>query len=343
MFKKIASKFAKSEPSKKLTPYELDAQASISTLDGCYQLLDKLQASRTASLGLGDWKRTSFIDRQMKEAELAKIHYQVNEERARVEAIFKRDSMTCDAAKSAAQESHLAAVAKLQEVNVKHQGIFDRLIPLQDELARSRVEAEEAVKVAQANFDAAIAAGDTSAETIAAEKLHLALKVVDVGGMSGPLTLRIAALQRELDAAGQVVADVKNLVAGAEKAIADTDADLALLSYDKQVNLLLDAWVAQKAAVSLALKHHPSGRTFRTATGSLEVDLLDIQIGSPERALFGASMDYKRKPPQWVCEALVKAAMGSPNLEILAAKVDDLPAMEPEPKPQVRVTVSDMN
>ncbi len=343
MLKKIASKFAKSEPSKTLTPDELDAQASISTIDGCDQLLENLQASR--NLNLGNWPRMSLIDRQIKEAELAKFRHKVDAERTRIEDVFKRDIVACDAAKSAAQVSHQAAVAKLQEVNAKHQGIIDRLSPLQDELARSRVEVEEAAKVAQSNFDAAIAAGDTAAETIASERLYQAIKAAEAGGVNGPLTLRIAALQRELDASEQVVADVKNLVAEAEKSIVDADADLALLSYDQQVNLLLDAWVTQKAAVNMALKHHPSGSTLRTATGSLEVALLDIQIGSPERALFGASMDYKRKLPQWVCENLVKAAMGTPNLEILAAKIEDLPANEAQPqsKPCVRVLESEAN
>lgn len=325
MFKKIASKFAKSELSKSLTPVELDAQASIATSTACNQLREKLEVA--LKLNIGNFERIQLIRSQIEEVKLAIIHHAVNDERARVEATFKRDSLTCAAAKSQAQESHCAATEKLQEANAKHQVIIDRLTPLQDELARSRVAAKEAAKTAQANFDAAIAAGDTSAETIASERLYQALKATDVGGTSGPLTLRIAALQRELDATVQAVIAAKDFLAAADKAIAYAEADFALLDYDRQVQNLLDAWVIQKAAVLSTMKHDQARKKFMSTTGAFAVDLFELQISSHERILFGLKMDVynRRHLPIWICDQLVKAAMGTPNLEILAAKVEDLP------------------
>ena len=334
MLQKLVSKFAKSEPTKSLSPAELDAQASIATIDGCYQLLEKLEVS--VKLNIDNSERKRLLRGQIEEVKLAIIHHQVNDERARVDAAFKRDSVTCNAAKSHAQESHRAAAAKLQEANAKHQVIIDRLTPLKDELARNRLAAEEAAKTAQDNFDAAIAAGDASAETIASEKLYQALKATDDGGMSGPLALRIAALQRELDVAVQAVAAAKDLVSAVDKSIAYAEADLALLDYDRQVQKLLDAWVIQKVAVRSTAKHNQVGRTFISTAGAFAVDLFELQISSHERTLFGPKMDVYnlRHLPNWVCEHLVKFASGTPNLQTLAAKVEDLPEVMPVETPE---------
>ena len=312
MLQKLVSKFAKSEPSTSLTSAELDAKASIDTIDKCYQLLEKLEVS--LKLNIDNDERKRLLRKQIDEVKLAIIHHQVNDERARVEAVFKRDTVACDAAKSKAQESHRVATAKLQEARTKYQGIVDRLTPLQDELARNRVAAEEVAKTAQASFDAAIASGDASAETIASERLYQSLKASDAGGMSGPLALRIAALQRELDAFEQVVADANNLVALAEKAIADADADLALLNYDQQVQKLLAAWVIQKVATKCKVMHNQGGRTFISTAGAFEVDLFELQISSIERTLFGLNMDVynRRHLPNWICEHLVKVILEGP-------------------------------
>ena len=121
---------------------------------------------------------------------------------------------------------------------------------LEDSLVKSKeIEADDLTALQNA-FDQAVAVGDEAAESKAAEALFTAkkFKVIDTS-VTGPIELRIAAINIELEAAGVKIDEASMAVDQAEQERLKATADLAFLAYKIKVNELFAAYLDHKKAV----------------------------------------------------------------------------------------------
>lgn len=320
MLKKLFSTFKATE-SATTNPEEAAAADAISTPEKVAALLARLDAEiAAAEPKFGN--QYKLLRRQHDQATLAALRHQIEAERQRVAAVVKRDKAQAEKTLADANEQHAGAVARLGALQAKHQAAADRLEPLEAELKKAKQQAGERAVQAQKAFDAAIAKGDEVAETAAAETLYQAQEELKRGGtLGGPLGLRIGALRRELEAAAAAVDAAAGSVEEAEHACLRAKAELAFVEYDRQAQALLDAYLAQRAAAA-ACGTGPKARSINSsAAGTFEV-----QICSPERIVNGRRMDAynKRVLPGSIVASLLDAVTKTPNLKVLAARVEDL-------------------
>lgn len=319
MLSKLIARFKADEPVAQNTD-EIAAADAISTPEKVAALLARLDADIAAEPHFGS--RYRLLRSQHDQATLAALRHQIEAERQRVAAVVKRDKAQAEKTLADANEQHTAAVARLGAVQAKHQAAADRLEPLEAELKKTKQQAGERAAEAQNAFDAAIATGDEVAETAAAEKLYQAQEELKRGGtLAGPLGLRIGALRRELEAVAAAVDAAAGSVDEAARACLRAKAELSFVEYDRQAQALLDAYLAQRAAEAACVGDPEARSINRRAVGNFEV-----QICSPERIVNGLRMDaYNRRIlPVYIIASLLDAVTKTPNLKVLAARVEDL-------------------
>ena len=95
-------------------------------------------------------------------------------------------------------------------------------------------------------------------------------------------------------------------------------AALALVEYDRQVQVLLDAYAAQAAAVAKC-----SG----ALTPAMKIGPLDIDVSSTERVVFGNRIDAlsrRRMPSPFLIKDMINDMTATPDLAILGTNVQDI-------------------
>lgn len=324
MLSKIISKFKTPDAVTKNTA-EAAAAETISTLEKTASHIARLEVARDAETKYSS--RHQLLAKQHEQASIAARRYEVEAERKRVAGVVQRDKATAEKALDAANDQHAIATDNLKKAQAKHHAISARLQPLEAEQTNALAKAQEQAAAAKTEFDAAIAAGDDTAESIAAERLFQAKENSESGtALNGPLALRIEALRNELVVAADLVTVQEKAIQQATKAGLQAKAELALVEYDRQAQALLDAYVAQRVAVSACGGVSTPGAGWATGFSGRTVDQFDVQISSSERILLGARIDAynNRHLPSHAVTQIIDA-MTAPDLSILAAKVEDLP------------------
>lgn len=330
MLNKLISKF-KTPDVVTQNSAEAAASESISTPEKTASLLARLEVVRDAETKYSS--RHQLLSKQHQQASFAAQRFQIEAERKRVAGAVQRDKATAEKSLDAANDQHAIATDNLKTAQVRHQDLAARLQPLEAEQKNYQQKVQERVTTANTEFSAAITAGDDAAEAAAAEKLFQA-KMAGLPGasLSGPLALRIEALCNELQLAEDIVTVHEKAIDQATQARLKAKAELALVEYDRQAQALLEAYVAQRIAVSACGGVTIPGAGWVTDFRGRTVDKFDVQISSSERILLGARIDVynNRHLPSHVVTGIIEA-MTAPDLSIIAAKVEDLPNIPAEP------------
>lgn len=340
MLSKLIAKFKTPEPVAK-NPEEARAAALIDTPEKAAALVANLETALDAEPEFS-WRRRQLLKDQREQAALAVRRFENEAERQRVAAVLQRDKAQGEKALSEASGALARANDQLNAAKAKHQAAADRVAPLEVELQKSKQQAEDRVAQAQAAFEAAVGKGDEAAEALAAESLFQAQEDRRRGGpQAGPLGLRIGALRREREQAAAAVATAQAGAEDAQQAVHLAKAELALVEYDRQVNALLDAFLAQRVAI-VACGSGKNAAAVRAAC----VNNFQVQASKPERILHGRGLTgyNNRYLPGYTVDSMLVAATKAPDLKVLALKLEDLPPEEPNGTPigQWRLVLTDL-
>ena len=300
---------------------ENEAAKSVSSPEKAAELLARLQADFAATEFGSTPARRNILSKQVEQAKLACSRHDIETERQRVTAAMQRDKDGFEKDLEQAQKSLTGAYQALVKQQDRHRTVLARLEPLQSQLALTIQNAADNLISAKNAFDAVVLTGDEPAEIAAAEKLYR----MEVEGKTatGPLQLRLEAIQREEIDARNALATASQTHQAAGNGILQAKAALALLEYDRQAQALLDAYVTQAIAVRAC-----------GSTAMSHVSVFDVQVSSAERIIFGKKMDAfnNRYLPDYFVDAIVKSMFAKVDLGILAIKVQDI--AEPLPEPQ---------
>ncbi|MDD3936855.1 hypothetical protein [Rhodoferax sp.] len=323
--------FSKLKPAQTInhSPAEAAMLSVLASPEKTAQLVAQLESDLDATPQHSARRRLLVAKRD--HARLALTRHQIDAERERVTSVLKRDQAKTDQALQAADEAHATATRELKLRESKRDAVVKRLAPLEAERLALEQAAVKRAAEAQIDFDAAIALDNAEAESRAAAKLFEAKEDCKHGALSGPLGLRIAALQREIESHADAVMSAQAAVEQAEKARLTTRAELALIEYDRQAQALLDAYVVQRIAVSAVPTHgRKPGGSLQTVLGCFPIDGFESQVSAPERIVFGGQISAynQRHLPAHVADSLWRAMVFKPDLPLLMATFEDLP---PEP------------
>ncbi|CAN5353942.1 hypothetical protein BH10PSE16_BH10PSE16_43410 [soil metagenome] len=242
---------------------------------------------------------------------------------------MQRDKANGEKSLEKAKQAFASADRVFLEKQSRHLAVLARLVPLESQLTLAIQGTADQLSAAQSAFDAAVLKGDEPAEMVAAEKLY-ELKA-GTKNPAGPLQLRLAAIRREEIEANNALATAEQEKNEANKAILHAQADLALVEYDRQVQALLDAYVAQAIAVAKC-----SDKVSPTAI----IHLFQAQVSSGERIVFGRRMDNfnNRHLSAFVVRDMIADMTKEPDLAILGANVEDIAELFSESKEERRMS-----
>lgn len=331
MLNKLISRF-KAPQAATPNPAHVAAADTISTLEKAAGLVAQLEAARDAEEKFSP--RHRFFSKQHEEAARALKRHELDAERKRVASAVQRDKAAAEKSLSLADEQHAIASGNLNTALARREALTTRLEPLEAEKTQAQQQAEERALVAQKEFDAAISAGDIEAEKLAAAALYQAKNDCRSGSvLMGPIDLRINAIRSELAIASDLVSVQEAAIAQADQARLIAQAELALAEYDRQAQSLFDAFLKQRVAVNACLASLPNTAYRSHPFNGRAVDQFETQVSSPGRIVFGSSIDVynNRYLPAHIYMGIFEAVSAEPNLAVLAASVDDLPAETVEP------------
>lgn len=326
--------FSKLKPSQTTThsPAEAAMLATLASPEKTALLISQLEAARDSEPDYSARRR--HHETRLQHARLALTRHQLETERQRVASVLKRDQANAEKALQAANEAHATATQDLELHESKHLAVVKRLAPLETELLVLQQTLVKRAEDAQIEFDKAIALDNAEAESRAAIKLFEAKKSCESGSISsGPLGLRIAALQCEISTNTDAVVSNQGAVDQAAQDRLEAQAQLALVAYDRQSQALLEAYLAQRIAVNAAHAHQKPSEPTQKVFGNVKVDEFESQVSSSERIVFGERMDARsnRHLSSYITDNLCKALEFKPNLSLLIAPHEDSPAGPLEP------------
>ena len=325
--------FSKLKPTQTTTPNQAETAmlAVLASPEKTARLISQLEADAGSET---KYSRRHLLNKKLDQARIAQSRHEIEAERQRVASVLRRDQATVDKALEAANEAHAKTTAELALHESKRVAVVNRLAPLEAERLVLEKAAMTRAADAQIEFDAAIAKDNAEAEISAADKLYQAKKACKAGIFSNsPLGLRIAALQCEIKSHTDTVSSTQSEIDKIQQARLVSQARLALLEYDRQAQALLDVWMVQKAAIRAVMEKTNQGQSILRTLGCYAVDLFESQFSSPERIVFGGQIDVyqQRHMPISTAERLCNAMAVKPNLSILTATFEDLPAEDSEP------------
>lgn len=320
MLKKLLSTFKVLQPLTQ-NPAETEAADAISSPEKTAALLVRLEASIATYAETPNSPRRMMLRSQHGQAMLASRRHAIESESQRVAAATQRDKANGEKNLEKANQAFAGVDRVFLEKKARHLAVLARLEPLEAQLTLAIQGAVDQLSAAQAAFDAAVLKGDEPAEMKAAEKLY-EIKARTLNP-AGPLQLRLAAIRREEIEAINALAAAEQKKSEANKAILRAQADLALVEYDRQVQALLDAYVAQAIAV---------GKCSDRVSPSAKIASFEAQVSSGERIVFGGRMDNfsNRHLSAFVVRDMIADMTKEPDLAMLAANVEDIAELPPE-------------
>lgn len=321
MLKKLLSTFKVLQPSTQ-NPAETEAADAISSPEKTAALSVKLEAEIAALADTPNSTRRMMLRKQHEQAMLAGRRHAIEAEGQRVAAVTQRDKAKGEKNLEQAHQALASAERVLLEKQSGHFAVLARLEPLETRLSLAIQGAADQLSAARSAFDAAVLNGDESAEMVAAEKLY----ELEAGTLNpaGPLQLRLAAIRREEDKAKKELTAAEQGKNKATQAVFQAQAEIALIEYDRQVQALLDAYVAQAVAVAKCPDR---------LSPSVKVGPLGVEVSSAERIVFGNRIDSlasRRMLSPFLVRDMINDMTATPDLAILGINVQDIEELPTE-------------
>ncbi|OLP05155.1 hypothetical protein [Rhodoferax antarcticus] len=324
MFKTILSKLKPAQTN--LSRAEEAMLTTLANPEKTAALVSRFEAALTAAPDYSAVRR--FEESRLVQARLAMKRHVIDSERQRVAAVMQADQAICDQDLQTANENHATALRALGLCDSRREAVLKRLEPLEAEQTALGQAALQRAAAAQIEFDEAITTAAPEGEAIAATKLFQAQKDCEGGSvLNGPLGLRIVALQREIQAVSDAMDLQQSAVDQAAQARLDAQAALASLEYDRQAQALLEAYLAQRIAISAAQALQKPGAPTKVFWNQ-KIDKFESQISSTQRIIFGGDIDPRtRHLSNYAIDDLCRALEFKPNLSLL---VSEFEAAQPE-------------
>lgn len=319
MLKQIASVFKANSHS--------EAVANISTRKKAEKWRDALMQLKE-NFPPTDFASRKVFDRKIDQISTVIDGFVLNEERARIAEELASKTKSASAFLADATKSLAVAKSETGKVQVKLSGLEERHSVLSANLETLKKKAADDEQAAQVIFDNALLSGDEAAEVAAAEKLSARkLERTVVNGQDNPTSLRLAALDREITAAKELLFRADEVESLAVATHLEALATVAVLDFDRQILPLFDAWQRACFAIDEARKfskEYPMDseveRKFRGFRSSFNLTPT-LPIGEVQQNL-GQVTDYGKTI------SLVSNihTLKGPDMAILAEPLPELPA-----------------
>lgn len=287
-------------------PAEIIAADSISTLEKANARLQEIRAAFDAP----GWtsQRRGLLRAQEREINKAIAQMTMTEKRLTITEVMDKAVQSIRAAQDKSKIEQRQIQETLSQSQKKIDTLKSRADKIESIIKKEQSEAEEKYTSLKDDFNKAIASGDEDAEMKASENLYTAkTKIEQIGVVDSPLKIRHTAICKEMEAEAVNLNELKIQLENVTQNVLKAGAEIALIEYDRQINILIDAYIRQFECVRMC--------SMKTANTLKTINVDFIPKGSNPDNLLISHLGFEN----------ALHYIGTPDLSILAQKAEDLP------------------